>query len=117
MVRKVILLFLFLLDQSLAKAQAVDGPFVERVIEIKHFNNAKMSPLLEQLIQNYSENSQLILTCESQGWVVIKLDLSELAGAEQLSEILKQSGFEWVIKEGATRKEVSEGCTGVLIKL
>jgi len=117
MIRKVILFLFFLLFINLTvSAQTGGGHFIERVVEIKNFTNAKHVPLLAQLLQDFSENSAIILSCEEQGWVVFKIDLSEMAGDEQLAVILKTAGMEYVIKEGADKKDVVNACKGNLHK-
>ncbi len=116
MIKGIAFLFLTLLSPLLLKAQSLSAPPVERVVEIRNFSNEKHISLLTQLLNNVSEGSEIVLSCEEQGWVVFKLDPNEIHDDIALATILKSSGLEFFIKEGATRKEVDVACKGSLKK-
>ncbi|MBL0095105.1 MAG: hypothetical protein IPP46_00490 [Bacteroidetes bacterium] len=117
MLHKVILFLVFIQFSNLSTlAQSGSGHFVDRVVEINNFTNAKHVSLLTQLLQDYSENSAIILTCEDQGWVVFKIDLDDINGDEQLAAILKSADLQFIIKVGAAKKDVVNACKGELRK-
>ncbi len=117
MLHKVILFLVFIQFSNLSTlAQPGSGHFVDRVVEINNFTNAKHVSLLTQLLQDYSENSAIILTCEDQGWVVFKIDLDDINGDEQLAAILKSADLQFIIKVGAAKKDVVNACKGELRK-
>ncbi|MBK7889071.1 MAG: hypothetical protein IPJ86_17785 [Bacteroidetes bacterium] len=117
MLQKVILFFVINLFFNLsARGQSGGGHYIDRVVEIQSFSNAKHVTFLTQLLQDYSGNSAIVLTCEEQGWVVFKIDLDEISGDDQLSAILKSAGLQFLIKEGAVKKDVVNACKGELHK-
>lgn len=117
MLHKVILFFVINLFFNLsARGQSGGGHYIDRVVEIQSFSNAKHVTFLTQLLQDYSGNSAIVLTCEEQGWVVFKIDLDEISGDDQLSAILKSAGLQFLIKEGAVKKDVVNACKGELHK-
>ena len=89
---------------------------MEVVVEVSHFNALKHLPAIENALNEVSEQSGVKLICPDKGWLVIEINLHQIANAEQLEAILKTSGIHCIVKTNATRKEVIEACQGDLIK-
>lgn len=85
---------------------------VEKVVEIKNFNNAKHFPLLESLMEEIAPNISVIAFCEQKGWVVFRIIEQKSNATDQISMLLKASRLDFIIKEGATMKDVSVACNG-----
>lgn len=98
---------------AFAFAQQGGGDYVEKVVEIKNFTNEKHVQKISQLLNAYSEDSRVVLSCEDQGWVVLKINSIDIPNEDELAGILKLSGFEFTIKSGATMKDVESACTGL----
>ncbi len=117
MFRKVIsLLFFISFFIPAAFAQNAGGNFTEKVIEIKNFSNVKHAQLIAGVLDQYAEGSSLMLACEEQGWVVLRINLTEVKDDEQLEVVLKLTGLECIVKNDASRKDVSAACKGDLTK-
>lgn len=85
---------------------------VEKIVEIKNFSNAKHFPLLESLIEEIAPNISVIASCEQKGWVVFKIIEQKSNASDQIATLMKASGLDFIIKEGATMKDVSVACNG-----
>jgi len=104
--------FLFLL--CTANVQSMHPHEVEKVVEIVNFSPSKHLPLLEIAIESTSPNVTLIASCEQKGWVVFKIMEQKINADQQIGLLMKASGLDFIIKEGATLKEVSIACNSEL---
>lgn len=87
------------------------------VVEVAHFSQSKHISVIQNALLEVSANSKVVLVCPDKGWLIIELDLDQIANEMQLESILKPTGLGVLIKSGATRKEVMRACGGDIIKL
>ncbi|MBK9636445.1 MAG: hypothetical protein IPO63_00980 [Bacteroidetes bacterium] len=113
---KLLYYFIFLFLLFTAKVQSMDPHEVEMVVEIKNFNASKHLPLLENLIEATSPNIMVIASCEQKGWVVFKIIEQKFNVNDQIELLMKASGLDFIIKEGATKKDVSIACNEPVYK-
>lgn len=104
--------FLFLFLLLTANVQSMHPHEVEKVVEIKNFSISKHLPLFESLIEEIYPNITLIASCERKGWVVFKIIEQKSNASDQIATLMKASGLDFIIKEGATKKDVSVACNG-----
>lgn len=90
----------------------MDPHEVEKVVEIKNFSPAKHLPLIENLIEELAPNIAVVASCEQKGWVVFKIIEQKSGASDQIATLMKVSGLDFIIKEGATMKDVSVVCNG-----
>lgn len=93
-------------------ANAQSGHFTQLVLEVKNFSNQKHVQLINNALSGSLGESHVVASCEMNGWVVLELDLNHYRNADQLLELLKPGGFEFIVKEGATAAEVTTACKG-----
>jgi hypothetical protein len=90
---------------------------VDVVLEITHFSQQKHLSLVSNALEEVSPDSKIALVCPDKGWLVVELNLDQIANENQLESILKPTGLGVLIKTGATRKQVMDACGGDLVKL
>ena len=96
--------------------QNVPHHFNEVVLEIKNFSAVKNVPQLSTVLAEYSVDSYVYITCEQSGWVVLRIETSQVVSMEHLESILKNASMDYIIKSGATSKEVIAACDGDIKK-
>jgi hypothetical protein len=90
---------------------------VDVVLEITHFSQQKHLSLLSNALEEVSPDSKIALVCPDKGWLVVELNLDQIANENQLENIFKPTGIGILIKTGATRKQVMDACEGDIVKL
>jgi hypothetical protein len=90
---------------------------VDVVLEIAHFSQQKHLSLLSNALEEVSPDSKIALVCPDKGWLVVELNLDQIANENQLENIFKPTGIGILIKTGATRKQVMDACEGDIVKL
>ncbi|MBK7965801.1 MAG: hypothetical protein IPK10_11290 [Bacteroidetes bacterium] len=83
---------------------------VEIVVEIKNFSATKHLPLLGSVIEATAPHVLIIASCDQKGWVVFKLIEQKLNVNDEVEFLMKASGLDFIIKEGATKKDVTIAC-------
>lgn len=118
LLRILLLLFLFAgtaKSQTIKSGQTTPAPhFTQLVLEVKNFSNQKHVQLINQALGNSLGASTVIAACEENSWVVLRLDLNFYNDPSQLLNLLKSTGIEYIIKDGATAVEVSTACKGAM---
>ena len=110
--------FLFLPISMLLSANTLQGFHKQDVVvEVAHFSQLKHVAVIQNALQEVSANSKVAIVCPEKGWLVIELDLDQIASENQLESILRPTGIGILIKSGATRKQVMDACGGDIMKL
>jgi hypothetical protein len=102
--------FLFLFLLLTANVQSMNPHELEVVVEIKNFSSLKHLPLLESIIEASAPNILVVAACEQKGWVVLRIIEQKHNAKDQIALLMKTSGLDFIIKEGATMKDVSIAC-------
>lgn len=108
--RTVIRILLFILLAGVSKAQS--NHHTQVVLEIKNFSQQKHVQPINAALSAAFGTSSIVSYCEISGWVVLNLDLNHYRSTESLLEVLKPTGLEFYVKEGATASQVSQACKG-----
>lgn len=91
------------------------GHYREVVLEVSAFSPEKHKPLINFSLKPSLGESYVSAICETNGWVVIALDLNSGATEEQLLQLLKPTGIGFIIKHNANAEQVKRACNGQFI--
>lgn len=110
------LTFFFALFSAAASAQVDNPRYRELVVEMQGLDSDKRIAALMQLLQQNSNDVRLHTLCAAQSWLLLQITEDALVTNEDVEALMKPLGFPFLIKTGATQKELEAACNGEIIR-